>query len=423
MKSRNLLFVALLAIIVVSSHPAVAQKSGLVNDTVTLGPGYANEVYYSMSSGTKATVARNQWDIAFRTPILSSSIITNDGSGVMLYTYPKADTAGWSNLDTTGISTLEPLYNSLKDWELGAFNTFSKGQFDYGWGLYNITTHNLTGDSLYVIKLRNGVYRKLWIVQKLSSLNKYNIRYAALDGTGDVTATIDCGLYTTHNFVGFSIADSKVVDFETTAATSWDLLFTKYMGLSGTTPYPVTGVLSNDKVGVIKSHTVFLTYSQWDPALFNTAREVVGYDWKTFTGTAYKIVDSLVYFVQDKSGNINRLIFKDFAGSSTGRIVLQKEKISVLGIDEITANKMNAVVYPNPVKDIANLVINPGNSSSVKVYVMDTRGRVVLNSTFKARENTLSTLQIALPQLADGIYLVVINTESGRITQKIIVKN
>jgi len=422
MKNTLIVIVALFVTGLIGASPVMSQKSVPVTDTVLMNPGYSSEVYYSMVTGTKATVLRNQWDIAFRTSILSASILTNDGSGVVLYTYPKSDTSGWASVDTSGFSTWKPLYNSLTDWEMGAFNTNSKGDFDYGWGVYNVVTHNLTGDSLYIIKLRNGQLRKLWIEGKASSLNKYSVRTASLDGSNLLRSTIDCGLYTSRNFVGFSVPDNAVVDFETADASSWDILFTKYMGLSGTTPYPVTGVLSNYNTGVSKNHPVALDFRAWDASLFDSARSVIGYDWKYIDASfVYHVVDSSVYFIQDKGGNIHKLIFKEFAGSSTGRIVFQKEMISAAGTDVKEMMDMNAAVYPNPASDVLNLTVNPGSSKNISVSFLDISGKTILSDRFELQPHQLSNLRLPLVNTPSGIYVVRIHAGDNTISRKVIV--
>ena len=180
MKSNYIITLTItLLFLSVISNAAMAPLS----DSVVLGPGYVNEAYYKFSSGVVKTAPRATWDIAFRTKKLSSSIIINDGSEVTLFTYPKADTSGWNTMDTVGLSSWQKLYNDPSDWENGAFSRNASGHPDYGWGIYNMATHNLTGDSLYVIKLRNGSLKKLWIMSKKSAANIYNFKYANMDGS------------------------------------------------------------------------------------------------------------------------------------------------------------------------------------------------------------------------------------------------
>ena len=108
-------------------------------DVVT-GAGYANDAYYSFTSGTVSTSPRTDWDIAFSTNRYSINILANNGTGVELYTYPDGDISAWSSLDTSGMSSWTPMYNSIEDWSDGAFlqNIDTADSFDQGWGRYNM---------------------------------------------------------------------------------------------------------------------------------------------------------------------------------------------------------------------------------------------------------------------------------------------
>ena len=44
------------------------------------------------------------------------------------------------------------MYNSDTSWNYGAFvMNQSSDMFDYGWGVYNIQTHHIIGDSVFLI--------------------------------------------------------------------------------------------------------------------------------------------------------------------------------------------------------------------------------------------------------------------------------
>jgi predicted lipoprotein with Yx(FWY)xxD motif len=320
------------------------------SDSVLLGPGYSDESYYSLANGVVKTAARATWDIAFRTMKMSSSIITNDGSGVTLYTYPKSDTAGWNTIDTTGLSSWTPMYNDPADWENGAFSRHASGHPDYGWGIYNMTTHNLTGDSLFIIKLRDGSFRKLWIVNKKSAANIYTFRYAGLDGSGEEQISLDLNPYEAEDFYGYSLQTNEKVSFQP-AKHSWDILFTKYMSVqSNGTPYLVTGVLSNDTVSSKKFYPVPLSYSDFGAGSWDSTRSSVGWDWKVFDMNTftYKVVDSTVYFIKPVNGDIYKLLFTAFAGSSTGLVKFDVNRAAGAGMSEPQDHAASIRVYPNP---------------------------------------------------------------------------
>lgn len=421
MKTKFYTFVALLATAYACIIPSLGH-TGTVSDSVTMGSSYSNEIYYSMSAGIQGSAIRSTWDIAFRTNLMSASIITNDGSGVELYTYPLADTSGWATVDITLIDTWKKMYNSTTDWETGAFNINQKGHPDYGWCKYNATTHNLMGDSLFIIKLRDGSLRKLWIKEKYSSLNIYDFQFANIDGTGKQTVTLDCNPFTTKNFVGYDIALNQVVDYEPVAATKWDILFTKYEGIVQGGPYTVVGVLSNYNVKVKKfEHVRTDTILAAMPAM-DITRSPIGYDWKAYIGGVYKITDSLVYFVQDLGGKIHRLVFTKFAGTSTGVIVFNNEMNSFTELNETSKSGFNAAVYPNPVSEVMNLMLNPGKAKFSLVSMIDITGHTVLSQRFDMQSEELSTLQVPVTGLPSGMYMVKIQAGSNVIARKIIVK-
>ncbi len=68
-----------------------------VNDTLTMGPNYANDVYFMLSDGNKHEASRSSWDIAFKTGMFSASILTNTTMGIELYTYPNIDATSWQS--------------------------------------------------------------------------------------------------------------------------------------------------------------------------------------------------------------------------------------------------------------------------------------------------------------------------------------
>jgi hypothetical protein len=426
------IFVALLATTLAGIFPVMGQKVGPVTDTISMGAGYAKEIYYSMAAGNKGTIDRKQWDIAFRASRLSASILTNDGannnpiglSGVELYTYPKSDSSGWATVDTTGLFGWKKMVNSTTDWETGAFDQNQLGHPDYGWGKYNTATHDVIGDSLYIIKLRDGSLRKLFIKRKYSSLNMVEFRYAKIDGANDTTVTVDCNPYAAKNFVGYSITTNQVVDFEPVVSTDWDILFTRYMyTYPDGVQYPVVGVLSNYETKVNRFEHVAPDFRIFDLESMDSTRSPIGWEWKYLDANfIFHVQDSLVHFIQDRNGNIHRLVFKDFVGSSSGRIVLEKEMISATGIGETGKADFNAAIYPNPASDVMNVVINPENGSSAVISIHDMSGRTVLSRKYEVQSQTLSTLQIPVIDFPAGAYIVKMQVGDNTISRKVIIK-
>jgi len=151
---KILTLISLILTLSISCYSQHGKSGQAVNalDSIVLGPGYANDIYYSFENGVVASVPRTNWDIGFHTTVWTAAIITNGAAGVNLYTYPKADTTGWNTVDTAGISSRTVLYDSEDDWEDGAFNRGAAGHPDYGWGKYNPINHDVVGDSVYILK-------------------------------------------------------------------------------------------------------------------------------------------------------------------------------------------------------------------------------------------------------------------------------
>jgi hypothetical protein len=297
------------------------------NQALSLGSGYANDVYYSLKNGIIAAPARASWDIGFSVATRSSSIIINGGSGVTLKAYAKPWL--WANaIDTTGYGLSWPkLQNSNVDWEIGAFNANATGHPNYGWGIYNTSNHNIEnadGGALYIIKLRNGTLKKIWIETKFSSLQKYSFRFANIDGSGEqIVSNMDLST-SKANYVYYSLQDNIRLDREPDA-TTWDLVFTKWV--DNTINYTVTGVLQNIGVKAIDltvGTPPVITYTDGD---FSTDISTIGYDWKSFNGTTYDVPTNRVFIVKDKANRVYQINFASFAGSLTGNLTFDIKQL------------------------------------------------------------------------------------------------
>jgi hypothetical protein len=352
----------------------------------------------------------------------SSSILTNDGAGVVLYTYPKADTSGWATVDTAGITTWKPMYNDPADWENGAFSRNATGHPDYGWCKYNDVTHDLTGDSLFVIKLRDGSFRKLWMIKKFSSLDIYTFRYAKIDGSEEHNVSEDISSLMATDFSGYSLQTNERVAFQP-VRSSWDILFTKYMSVqSNGTPYLVTGVLSHDTVSSKKFHPVSLDYTDFGAGVWDSARSSIGWDWKYFDNVnfVYHIVDSTVYFVKPVKGDIYKLYFTAFAGSSTGLIKFNLEKSAGAGISPDQVNNTQVTVYPNPATTHINLHFTAKAGEALSIVLTDLSGRQ-LRADRPGTTNGLNAYSMDVTGVQPGVYFVTVSIAATKTVTKVII--
>ena len=70
--------------------------SQVVSDSVTLGAGYSNQVFYKLSDGTKTTASNTNWDLQFFSNLRSASIRVNSGIDVELYQAVSTDTTNFA---------------------------------------------------------------------------------------------------------------------------------------------------------------------------------------------------------------------------------------------------------------------------------------------------------------------------------------
>ena len=411
MKTFNVIVISFIFLFFFSSRNVQAQ----VEQNVSVGAGYADEVYFSLKNGVVKTVPRNTWDIAFYTQSFSAAILTNSGSGVELYTYPNAANDGWDAFDTTGMASWTPLYNDVSQWEEGAFNRNALGHPDYGWGIYNMASHSVFGDSLFLVKSADGQYLKLNIIKKISTENTYIIRYANLDGSNDYTDTLDVNPYKDRLLMAYSFT-TGIVDREPLLA-DWDLLFTRYHALVQNTPYPVVGVLSKPQVTIAQAEKVAPDFVEFAGLEFQEVADVIGHDWKTINMTTFEwdITDSLAYFVKAGDAAVYKIVFEAFSGSATGTATFTQKLIQPSSINFTRIDGVK--VYPNPANDLLKIELS-SSLNGATLIMTDLSGRVLLQQTI---DNSL-VHELPLTGLTKGIYLMQIINQQNMFTSKVVVR-
>jgi choice-of-anchor B domain-containing protein len=90
---------------------------------------------------------------------------------------------------------------------------------------------------------------------------------------------------------------------------------------------------------------------------------------------------------------------------------------TALGIAENTKESLNAFVFPNPVKDVANIYIN--QTGNFNIEISDISGKVVLMKTLN-HNNLKSPIEINLPEISRGLYFVTIRKNDQRINLKLL---
>jgi hypothetical protein len=401
-----------------------------VEDSILTGPAYANDVFYSLKTGTVKVSPNNEWQLGFSIGVFNVSVRTNaatssSGMGsVVAYEMPGTDTSKWASFDTTGYKAWKVLENSDTDWEMGALNSSSSGNDDYGWGMYDANSHNVIGQRLYLLAVNNGAgtsYKKVFVVSK--ALGTWSLRTANIDGSNETNYTFgQSGGFSNRNFIYVNLLSNSVIDREPNK-TDWDFMLTRYRAFQAGANmyYPSTGILTNAGVKVAEARGIPVADATLTNFIADTNNNIseIGADWKVLAGMSFKIADSLCYFVKAKDGAFWKLQFTRFAGSSTGTTVFNKTKLTpATGLNSISNSRIEMAIYPNPATENVS-VLYDANSEASEVNVYNLNGQLVLQSNQAASNTILHSINVS--GLNQGIYVVEVKTANSRATQKLVI--
>jgi hypothetical protein len=408
------------------AQPSTAQVAA--NDSVVLGQDYENAAFYSFADGVVRQTPRKNWQLAFGIS-QSSTIRFNGGALIEVYKLPY-DTGEWSSVDTAGNLTADNrLHDPDTSWAPGGFNlTNDPGDWqDIGWGNYNPATHVVTGDSLYAVKWPNGNVRKLWIIKRASG--KYYVRHAKLDGSQQITDTIDTDNFSNRYFAYYDLTGGGTVRDREPDNSSWDLLFTKYekpipMGPGQTAYYSVSGVKSNAGVKIAEQTGVAPSTTDTSGLSYSDHTNTIGSDWKSFTGMDFELQDSLVYFVKTLDGGLWKLVFTAFSGQSEGKFVFHKQslKTSSRAAAAQQAGRL-AEVYPNPAQRQVTIAYElKRRAPGLQAELLDLQGRRVYRTQLPASPGLHQVQARSLDELAPGVYHLRIRGEGFSAHRKLLVR-
>ena len=387
----------------------------VISDQVSLSPGYATQSFYALQDGEVANVNNTDWDIAFMTDAFNSSILVNDNVATSLYLY-SSDVSDWSSVDTAGTTWTE-LYNSETEWEKGAFTKpqSSVDPFDYGWGQYNVITHIVTGNRIFIIKLSNGEYKKV-IIEGLD-LGTYSFKYADLDGSNEVSESVNSADYGSKNFWYYSMQTQEIIDREP-ATETWDLTFTRFTSeIAPDFNYVVAGALQNVNITAAEASEMATDEAVWHEYPMMEDINVLGADWKYFDMDIFEYVieESLSYFVQDGDGNVWQLIFTGFGGAADGTIDFTKEMISATGLNEDSMVEFS--VYPNPNNGFVTVIL-PIEQDQAYYTLIDGQGRAVYADTWSSGfEHGIDLFNVPA-----GIYLLQVEMNGAIGQQRLVIR-
>lgn len=408
-----------------------AQKA----DSISMGAGYGNDVFYSLENGEVKKTTNNTWDLGFRTGFRTDGIFINSISSSVaqrstkLYLYPKGDKTAWGTFDTSGMLNWMEYQNSDSSWEFGAFNRAASGFPDFSWGVYNPVTKIVEGDSLYLLEVTQGTtksYKKLFIQDK--NFGVWHFRYADIDGSNEVNDSIVASNAKAKNLDYYSVLTGATVDREPDSTKYWDIIFKRYHELQAPTfdtYYPVTGVWANKDIKVAQVEKKSLTtfdYKTLATTDYKEEANTIGADWKFFDMNVFqwKLRDSVAYYFKGQNGATWRLYFTDFGGQANGKVVFNKTQLSPgLSVNPI-APVASFGIYPNPATSTLEVAFeNRDNSVQNTLRIYSVAGQLVAKQNLDATPG-FHAKAIDVSSLKNGVYIVSLENGGHILTQKLI---
>ena len=253
----------------------------VVYDQLSMGQGYENMLFYSLDNGLVGEAPMAGWDLSFDIRPMGSTVNINCGMGHTLYPFGAIEE--WDNASVEGWEPTEPYRNDHTSWSQGAFNQGNdpSDSFDLGWGIYDMVTHTVNTDRMYVLALPSGEYKKIAILSLVSGV--YTFKYANMDGSEETQSTIDKSNYPGKLCVYYNLQNHETLDYE--PAGAWDFIAMRYLDNIGDgVYYGVTGVLVNSGVSTQQKDGLFDPFSDgsYDSELLSDSTNAIGHDWKAY---------------------------------------------------------------------------------------------------------------------------------------------
>lgn len=385
----------------------VAKAQDVVYDDFTMNPGYENMVYYSVDFGVAGTANMASWDLAFDVRPMGGTARINGGQGMSLF--PAGPLSDWELINESFAETagdIEPFQNSTAYWSQGAFAEGSDGNFDLGWGVYDVVTHTVVSDRMYVISLPDGTWKKFALLSLISGV--YTFQFANLDGSDFVEDQVAKSDYPGKIHAFYNLTNQEELDLE--PSSEWDMLFLRYVEeIQPGVNYGVTGALTHPSVRVqeLGGLTDPFVDGVLDTAAMTDSVNAVGWDWKSYAGGSFTVLDDRCYFMETVTGSQWRVVFTGFDGSMTGNVELGKLLVSGTDVSENVRLSSSTKLFPNPAA-CETVVTVTSESSLLRVTVWGINGQKVKDINVRSQSFELSTTG-----MEPGMYLLQVESLSG----------
>jgi len=408
-----------------------AQQAWMI-DSVSIGAN-AQDEYYSLKNGSQRIENSKNWHLGFTlSPIGDSAAVWANHQNGNAYTKVfniHKDSTQWNTITLADTAAANLCFNNSQSWSQGAFNNIpSADPFNFGWGQYDVVSHNIVGDSVFIVRA-NGVYYKL-IIEKLQAAPTVTWTFSYENLSTPAAAVqkiiVKSPKYDNNLFAYFNFATDADTNREP-AIADWDFVINRYTTndtLSGPPGYNnVVGVLTNKGVLVTKAKPVHVDSAYNNYATYTASMSkvisVIGWDWKTLVTFSppflYEVADSTSYFMKDKGNDLWQM---QPLAYNAGKMIFRKRMLFPLAVTDVNSNIIKMSVYPNPVSQNMNVILETKNASKAQVMITDFTGKIVSSSSTQLNSG-LNALHISCNHLPNGNYVLSIKGENMNINEKV----
>jgi PKD repeat protein len=205
-----------------------------------------------------------------------------------------------------------------------------------------------------------------------------------------------------------STEENVTVIYESAGVYSASLSVTSLNDMNTTTQSDIVTVLSAPMV----SFNASITGSTI--TLENTSTDATSIEWDF--GDGNKSTDTNPDYEYEAGGVYTVTLT---ATNECGTTTISKDINIVLSNTNEISSIDEFIVYPNPSSGVFFLDLKSSKSTSLNLSVIDLEGRQVYSSIEKLSANLGFTKSFDLPNLAQSTYLLVIQSEDGKMVKKI----
>jgi hypothetical protein len=400
----------LIAVICICNNVTKAQT--WITDSVSMGTGRINDIYYHMGNGVVKTVGNKNWFLALGTASQQAGAYINSANGVACFN-PHKGLMDWATITMADTATSTEQINSDSNWTNGALNRGKQAgqQFDYGFGKYNSTLHTVIGDSIFIIRQGSSYYKLR--IDSVFGQNSYAVTIGGLSLPIPSTQYIfnKAPKFGASNFIYVNATSMGLVDTAREPAQgTWDFVITEYKTNIAGTPYLVVGALSDgsgSEVFRAQGISANVAAANYTTATYEKYTNMIGYDWKVFNGSTYDYDSLNSYLVHSNDGSFYQIQFNGYV-KSNGYVAFNKRKIGApTAIDQINNIATSIGVYPNPTAQDAMLTLESKEATDVVISITDMHGKTIQSFTKNIQKGT-NVYTIPTQQLASGNYAIVV---------------